>query len=612
MSVGLILQKMCQWIREPLGESPKGSSLFVVIVSGCGKDSGEDVETIPSLTIPVTVDSSAPATATVGSTAFQSITSSDSLSEYTYTDADPAAVDLDPAVPLPAGSTWCAEADFGDVGCPADLASVTAILIDVPHDITPGAVPTTFTVAVDTDASVAGGDLFTNSYGARIPENELNVISNDVTARVFEPGVTVAVSVLDAEGDPAETTGVKAGAPVTWQVTVTNTGTGPADLTDVTVDSTVAECDLVIGMLAAGEARTYTCTVPAGYENPFTNTATVSGLDPLAETITADDAADVTIVPFVPGISITKQIDNNGAPSETSEIKEGAPVTWLISVENTGETDLTDVAVTDDLAPECARTVGDMAIGAVENYECVVPAGYTTGMTNTAIVTGTAPDGLEPPSNEDTASVKIIPLVPGLTIGKAVVTDDGTAETREVEAGEPVEWAIHVENTGETALNSVAVSDAALPACDRTIGELAVGEIADYTCAAPDGYQEDTVNSVTVTGASGDEPVTNEDTASITIADVPPSTTTPSEMTTTTGLSLSTSTTAAVPSTTSAATTTTTTPDGQAPAAEPPSSPDQIDSLPLARTGAHAWLLVCVGMAFVAGGIILSRKQNGR
>lgn len=62
MSVGLILQKMCQWIREPLGESPKGSSLFVVIVSGCGKDSGEDVETIPSLTIPVTVDSSAPAT----------------------------------------------------------------------------------------------------------------------------------------------------------------------------------------------------------------------------------------------------------------------------------------------------------------------------------------------------------------------------------------------------------------------------------------------------------------------------------------------------------------------------------------------------------------------
>lgn len=36
--------------------------LFVVIVSGCGKNLGEDVETIPSLTIPVTVDSSAPAT----------------------------------------------------------------------------------------------------------------------------------------------------------------------------------------------------------------------------------------------------------------------------------------------------------------------------------------------------------------------------------------------------------------------------------------------------------------------------------------------------------------------------------------------------------------------
>lgn len=517
MSVGLILQKMCQWIREPLGESPKGSSLFVVIVSGCGKDSGEDVETIPSLTIPVTVDSSAPATS-------------------------------------------------------SKRPSAQVLVEDE--------VPSDEAVATSTTRAAA---------------------------------VTVAVSVLDAEGDPAETTGVKAGSPVTWQVTVTNTGTGPADLTDVTVDSTVAECDLVIGALAAGESRTYTCTVPAGYENPFTNTATVSGLDPLAETITAADTADVTIVPFVPGISITKQIDNDGTPAETSAIKEGDPVTWLISVENTGETDLSGVAVLDDLAPECARTVGDMAIGAVENYECVVPAGYTTSTTNTASVTGTAPEGLEPPSSEDTASVEIIPLVPGLTIGKAVVTDDGTAETREVEPGELVEWAIHVENTGETALGSVAVSDAALPACDRTVGGLAVGEIVDYTCAAPDGYQEDTVNSVTATGASGDESVTDADTASITIADAPPpSTTTPSEMSTTTGLSLSTSTTSAGPSTTSAPATATTVPDRQAPAVEPPSSPDRIDSLPLARTGARVWLLVCVGMALIAGGITLSRKRHAR
>ena len=67
-------------------------------------------------------------------------------------------------------------------------------------------------------------------------------------------------------------------------------------------------------------------------------------------------------------------------------------VTFTITVENTGDVTLTDVAVSDAVAPNCDATFASLAFGASETYTCTAAA-VTADFTNTADVVGTHPAG---------------------------------------------------------------------------------------------------------------------------------------------------------------------------------------------------------------------------
>lgn len=122
----------------------------------------------------------------------------------------------------------------------------------------------------------------------------------------------------------------------------------------------------------------------------------------------------VTYTYLAPAIDIQKTPD-----SQT--VSSGSPATFTIQVENTGDVDLVNVAVSDPLAPDCDNTIGALAVDEIVTYQCTL-ANVTAEFTNVASVVGE--DGLgNPVEDSDDAQVFVLELA---TIGDFVWNDLNT------------------------------------------------------------------------------------------------------------------------------------------------------------------------------------------
>ena len=218
---------------------------------------------------------------------------------------------------------------------------------------------------------------------------------------------------------------------------------------------------------------------------------------------------DVNEKPLVirPHISISKSPD-------AQTILIGQTANFTITVTNDGASTLTNVVVTDALAPGCARTSADipglasMAPGATITYTCTL-ANVTASFTNIAIATGTPPLG-PPVSAQDTAAVTAVAPAthPAITIVK-------NPKSQTVTRGGTANFTITVTNTGDVALTNVTVSDPLSPNCNRTIGTLAPGASTSYTCTRANVTANFT-NVAVASGTAGGTTVTAQDTAPVT------------------------------------------------------------------------------------------------
>jgi len=218
---------------------------------------------------------------------------------------------------------------------------------------------------------------------------------------------------------------------------------------------------------------------------------------------------DVNETPLVirPHISISKSPD-------AQTILIGQTANFTITVTNDGASTLTNVVVTDALAPGCARTSADipglasMAPGATITYTCTL-ANVTASFTNIAIATGTPPLG-PPVSAQDTAAVTAVAPAthPAITIVK-------NPKSQTVTRGGTATFTITVTNTGDVALTNVTVSDPLSPNCNRTIGTLAPGASSSYTCTRANVTANFT-NVAVASGTAGGTTVTAQDTAPVT------------------------------------------------------------------------------------------------
>ncbi|MBN6035371.1 DUF11 domain-containing protein [Amycolatopsis sp. 195334CR] len=317
--------------------------------------------------------------------------------------------------------------------------------------------------------------------------------SDDAVVDVIHPGVEIDKSV-----EPGQ---VRPGDEVTYTITVTNTGDVPLTAVTVTDDKAPA-CGFTLARLDAGATETRTCTIVVSED--VTNTASVTGTDPIGQRVTDTDEAEVDVIG--PGITVTKT-------GPAKPVLPGQKVTFTVVVKNTGDVPLTDVRLADEVAPGCAVAIGSLAVGAeAEPVTCEVTMGEQD-ITNTVTATGNDPTG-KPVDSSDDAVAKV--AKPGLDVTK-------TASADRVEPGATVTFTLTATNTGNVALAPVVVTDTTLPVCARTFDRLDPGASREWTCTTTAPRSGDLVNVATGTGTPDTEqpgkPVTDTGTAKVTVVD---------------------------------------------------------------------------------------------
>jgi uncharacterized repeat protein (TIGR01451 family) len=308
---------------------------------------------------------------------------------------------------------------------------------------------------------------------------------------------TIDKIVTDIGGEGALSSVGKAGDVISYKINVTNTGN--VDLTNVTVmDSLIENLNGPVEslntdrILEVGETWKYTGTYTVTMEDIITNgggdgfienTATVDSDQLGPESDNAD--APIKIIPVCepnPAYEIEKSITDVDCRGPTASVKEaGDIITYSIVVANTGDVDLTKVAVTDSLI--------DLE-GPVEskNKDSVLEVGETwtyTGMytvTQQDIDTDGECDGyidnvatvdcdqlgpksdsvrviIEKASKEDSTEEDRVEKKQDYCIYKSIIGIDESGDRVINEAGDIIEYQIIVKNEGNTNLTGVSVRD---------------------------------------------------------------------------------------------------------------------------------------------------------
>jgi LPXTG-site transpeptidase (sortase) family protein len=255
---------------------------------------------------------------------------------------------------------------------------------------------------------------------------------------------------------------------ITYEIVVRNLGTitlNNVTVTDPGIDVVLGVCSPANGSsLAVGASMTCAAThvvtqvdVDAGL---FSNTAYADS----DETDPVEDTVDVPISQF-PGLAVYKYEITSGIYAV------GDMVDFEIVVQNTGNTTLTNVTVTDTGTElplgDCTKNE-DPAVIAMpttllvgERIYCealhqVTQADIDAGeYTNVAIGDS---DETEPETGEETV---VMVQIPGISLVKTGTLNDGVvAPTGRVDAGDTITYTFRVQNTGNVTLSNISISDA--------------------------------------------------------------------------------------------------------------------------------------------------------
>ncbi|MBT1074691.1 SdrD B-like domain-containing protein, partial [Geobacter grbiciae] len=220
---------------------------------------------------------------------------------------------------------------------------------------------------------------------------------------------------------------------------------------------------------------------------------------------------DAGMFKVAPDLMIKKYTNGDDADLPTGpKVLVGSTVTWTYVVTNTGNVGLTNVKVTDDkVGPIC--TIASLAVGSSQ----------TCTKTGIAIEgqyanTGCAEAGF----CSQVGCVQITKCDPSHYFGvKPSIDIRKQAEgpdSRTFPAGSNVDFLIVVTNTSDVPMTNVAVTDAQVPGCAKTIGNLAAGASTSYTCTAFNVMNSFT-NTACVSGSADGTTVTDCDDSSVKI-----------------------------------------------------------------------------------------------
>ncbi|MEZ4863381.1 MAG: hypothetical protein R3C14_18835 [Caldilineaceae bacterium] len=334
----------------------------------------------------------------------------------------------------------------------------------------------------------------------------------------LDPILTIEKATNGQDADTPTGPLLHVGDPVTWTYVVRNTG--PVTATNIVVTDNIAGVtphyvsgDLNNnGVLEGTEVWTYMATGMAS-AGQYANIGHVQGTGPDGDVATAQDPS--YYFGIQPAIVLSKSADQSVVPV-------GTRVTYSYTVQNAGNTPLSNITVTDDRCspvipvPPTGFNQGDAnndnRLDLTEQWHFTCAMQVTADITNTATATGVDPLNLTV-SDQDDAFVEVL---------NAAIQIVKVASSTVVSPGEVVIYTYTVTNVGDDPLHQVTVVDDKCSPVTHSSGDvngdaiLALTEVWIYHCSAV--ITQNTTNVAVATGLDsfGNE-VTDDDTATVII-----------------------------------------------------------------------------------------------
>ncbi|MEN2280515.1 gliding motility-associated C-terminal domain-containing protein [Algoriphagus sp. SE2] len=300
------------------------------------------------------------------------------------------------------------------------------------------------------------------SYTATQADLDAGQINNSATVTGFDPSnikvESTAQSIATANQNAAILVTKTAtpidydqvGDVITYQIVVTNSGN--LTLTNVTVSDPLTNTNQTIPALLPSQKVTvtekYTITQADIDAGQVINTANVSGTDPNGLAVQATTSATAFAVQN-PGIGLIKTTIAPGTYSTPGDVVE-----FELIVENTGNETLTNVTVVDPLTG-LNQAIGTLTPG--QSSSLTTSYSVTQSDIDLGVITNTATvSGIDP--NNQTLTAGATSLANAL-INSGITLEKTTTATGFGQLGELVPYEIKVENTGNTTLNTIAISD---------------------------------------------------------------------------------------------------------------------------------------------------------
>ena len=306
--------------------------------------------------------------------------------------------------------------------------------------------------------------------------------SDDATVPVAQsPSLTIVKALTNADDAVVDT----AGETIEYTITVDNTGN--VDLTNVVLDDVFAGgATLVSGDTNANSIleTTETWVYSADYVvtqadlNAGAALVNVATVDTDQTALQQDDATST--VAQNPSLTIVKSLTNaDDAVVDTA----GETIEYTITVDNTGNVDLTNVVLDDVFAGGATLVSGDTNANSIlETTETwVYSADYVVTQADlnagAALVNVATVDTDQTALQQDDAT-STVAQSPSLTIVKSLTNaDDAVVDT----AGETIEYTITVDNTGNVDLTNVVLDDVFAGGATLVSGDTNANSILETT-----------------------------------------------------------------------------------------------------------------------------------